>query len=273
MKRTKELRNIIKLRILIAIEIFLIFLIIPLYYYRDYIEDTYTTILVGVIIILFINILSIIIPLLLDRWIKKKSKMKVRDLQREVNEKYTPAIASFLLDNYIEDEKDILATILDLSVRDYLKIDIDEELNILIDYKKFSYLVIKDCLKEELITGNANMEKKYVSIILLIFYCLLIRCILSFGIFNVMVLYGVMKVLISRMTYHKRTQKGKKLAEEFMGFKEYLKEYTLIKTRDVEYIEILDRYLTFALALEEADTIEKKYVPYNKLIKKYIQEK
>ena len=69
-----------------------------------------------------------------------------------------------------------------------------------------------------------------------------------------------------------KTKKGREIATEYRGLKEYLKEYTLVKTRDVKYINILDRYLTFALALEEANEIEEKFIPYNKLIKKYILE-
>lgn len=70
-----------------------------------------------------------------------------------------------------------------------------------------------------------------------------------------------------------RTRKGKEVAIKFKGLKNYLKEYTLVKTRDIEYVNTLDRYLTFALALGEADYIEKIYVPYNKLISKYIRRK
>ena len=233
--------------------------------------------------------------------IKNKSEIPSKDIYRDFEEKYTPAMASFLIDRLAEKNKDILATILDLNVRGYISIKKDEEFEITVENKnidnlflhekyvinqikeksyvnlnKFVKIVEEDCKKEGLLKEK-EVKKIEIVYVLMFIICmvilqkpfhsnsdLMIKAITFIGaIFSFIMM--VSRIMLSR------TQKGKEAAIKFKGFKNYLKEYTLVKTRDVEYINVLDRYLTFALALGEADTIEKLYVPYNKLISKYIE--
>lgn len=246
-----------------------------------------TCLTIAIIVFLYIEILIFII--------KKKNTIKSDELYRDIDEKYTPAIASYLIDYSVEDNKDILATILDLNVRNYLEIENNngfiitirnKELNNMFLHEKYIINQIKnnelikietfkrkieeDCINEKLIKKNGLN---------------ILDAIVLIGTFTIPVFMGLFDfwhlipflLWISCIIYNikisvnKRTILGKEIAAKFKGLKNYLKEYTLVKTRDIEYINILDRYLAYALALGEADTIEKLYVPYNILISKYIE--
>jgi len=61
----------------------------------------------------------------------------------------------------------------------------------------------------------------------------------------------------SDYTQYKRTNRGKKLAIELQALKNYINEYTLIKEKDIDYVQILEEYIPYAIALGEASTIEK----------------
>ena len=231
----------------------------------------------------------------------KRKEISYTENYREIEDKYTPAIASFMIDKTAEKNKDVLATILDLNVRGYLTIKTDKEFiisiedkntdnlflhekyvieqikeNKRIDLNRFVKLVEGDCKKEGLVKER---EAKRIDIIYVIVF---ITCMIILNkpiyttsdfIIKIIIFIGAafsFTMMVSKMIFS-RTQKGREIAIKYKGLKNYLKEYTLVKTRDIEYVNILDRYLTFALALGEADTIEKLYVSYNKLISKYIE--
>ena len=59
-----------------------------------------------------------------------------------------------------------------------------------------------------------------------------------------------------------RTRKGKEVAIMLKGLKNYIKEYTLIKDKEIEYIQILEDYIPYAISLDEADAIE-EFIKYN----------
>ena len=40
------------------------------------------------------------------------------------------------------------------------------------------------------------------------------------------------------------------------GLKKYINEYTLLKEKEIEHVQILENYIPCALALDEADTVE-----------------
>ena len=44
--------------------------------------------------------------------------------------------------------------------------------------------------------------------------------------------------------------------------KNYIKEYTLMKDKEIDYIQILEDYIPYAISLDEADTIE-EFIKYN----------
>ena len=59
-----------------------------------------------------------------------------------------------------------------------------------------------------------------------------------------------------------RTENGKNIALFLNGLKRYIKEYTLIKEKEIDYIQILENYIPYALALDEADAVE-EFIKYN----------
>ena len=78
-------------------------------------------------------------------------------------------------------------------------------------------------------------------------------------------------VILSAIKRHIRTNKGKELALKFKGLKNFLKDYTLLSERDINYINISDRYLPFSLGLGVANKLENSYIEYNKLISNYVK--
>ena len=66
-----------------------------------------------------------------------------------------------------------------------------------------------------------------------------------------------------------RTSKGEKEATLWKGFKNYIHDYTLISDKDIKHMEILHEYIPYAIALEEADCIE-KFIAQNEKYRKLI---
>ena len=63
-------------------------------------------------------------------------------------------------------------------------------------------------------------------------------------------------------TEYIRTEDGKNMALLLKGLKRYIKEYTLIKEKEIDYIQILENYIPYTLALDEADAVE-EFIKYN----------
>ena len=63
-------------------------------------------------------------------------------------------------------------------------------------------------------------------------------------------------------TEYIRTEYGKNIALLLNGLKRYIKEYTLIKEKEIDYIQILENYIPYALALGEADAVE-EFIKHN----------
>lgn len=63
--------------------------------------------------------------------------------------------------------------------------------------------------------------------------------------------------------YH-RTSKGNKDAKKWSAFKHFLHEYTLISEKELNYTEILEEYIPYAICLGEGKAIE-KFVANNKI--------
>ena len=71
-----------------------------------------------------------------------------------------------------------------------------------------------------------------------------------------------------------RTKSGKIEAKRWKGFKNFINDYTLIKDKDIKDVVLLEEYLSFAVAVGEANKIEKfiiKNEVYRKLIYKQLR--
>ena len=56
--------------------------------------------------------------------------------------------------------------------------------------------------------------------------------------------------------YGNLTDKGKNAERKVIAFKKYINEYTLIKEKNIEYRQLLEQYIPYAVSLGEAKTIE-----------------
>lgn len=230
----------------------------------------------------------------------KEKQINFEGYFRDINQKYTPAIASYILDDNVEDSKDILATILYLATKKYLNLDIENEIiNIEITSKsnenlfqheqylincikedkkiqarEFYRYVNEDCEKVNLIKIKKEFDEKEKIILLVgiliwaISGTVLGQILWIYGILVTILFFWLLAFITSRLD---KTKEGKIYAKEIKGLKHYLKDYTLIKEKEVNYIEIGGEYLAYALALDVADKIENTQLEYNKLIDKYIE--
>ena len=54
--------------------------------------------------------------------------------------------------------------------------------------------------------------------------------------------------------------------------KEFIKDIKLINEKDIDYTQITDRYLGFAIAINEAKNMEKLYIDNGELLSKYTND-
>lgn len=257
-------------------------------------------IVVGFIVILFI-------PYIIENLKKRGDEIKSDDYYRDIISNITPAMGALIIDKYLEKNEAVLSTILDLSVRKYLdikkendKLEIEvldkntDELylhekyimesikeNNLIQLAEFKRLVEKDCRYSEY-TKHKNVEPTYIIIFCLTIWGIFLYPALADSILNRNVMKFSFITLISILliffptkiitTGQNRTNKGDVMAKRIKELKNYLKDYTLLKDRDINYLILADRYLPFALALGEAKKIESLYITHNDLLSKYVEK-
>lgn len=210
---------------------------------------------------------------------------------RELPKFSSPALTSFIYDLKINVYKDYTATILYLELKHY--IDIVEEnskwkikivpqadysnlqncekyvLDVIIgktvfNEAKFKEEIIKDAQEKGLITDKKISKIPKLLLIfgigtLLMFITYKINLILFYIYITISltVLYVYYSIgSINKYVKYKRTDEGKKLALLFKGLKKYIHEYTLIKNKGIEYTEILENFIPYALSLDEAKAVE-----------------
>ena len=156
-----------------------------------------------------------------------------------------------------------------------------------IDFKK---LVEKDAIKLGLINENESIWNWGT----FIFFILALLVVTSFvtgiiswfyisktemfqGISKTSGCIVIMMILILRIispdtSRYISTKEGRKASNEMKELKNFLKDYTLLKEKEINYLNLADRYLPFAIALGENEKIENKYIINNDYISKYIYE-
>ena len=238
------------------------------------------------ILIIFSNILYS------GRSVISFNKGYIRDLPQHCS----PAISSLIYDLKIDVYKDYAATILYLCIKKYLnliqdgntyKLELVEGqdysnlgrcekyiLDIIgnktqFNENQFKEEIIKEAQEKELITDKQHSKIIKALLILIV------------SISSLIIIYNINKVLFIILfsilgsaayvgystlyfvnTDYIRTEDGKKIALLLIGLKRYIKEYTLIKEKDINYIQILENYIPYALALGEADAVE-DFLRYN----------
>lgn len=227
---------------------------------------------------------------------------------RELPKHCSPAICSLIYDLKIDVYKDYTATVLYLCIKKYIKlmkdgnsyklevIDGKDYSNLgiceeyvldtirgkdIFDENKFKQNIIIESKLKELMT-NKNDEKKYqiaaiCIVIILVLYVLFATK--DIGLSIVFIVCGVFIVWLGERsvksyvpvvdTDYKRTKDGKKIAILLGGLKRYIKDYTLIREKEIEYVQILEDYIPYALALGEADAVE-EFIKYHEQYRELI---
>ena len=216
----------------------------------------------------------------------------VRDLPKHCS----PAISSLIYDLKIDVYKDYTATILYLCLKKYINLEKNNDTYNLIVTNKKDYSNLGRCekyildilngknsfdeniFKEEIIKEAQEKEllttKKYSRIIQW-FFVWIIGILLLIIMYKIHIIactiYGsiIFPILyISNINHYannieyKRTEDGKNIALILKGLKRYIKDYTLIKDKEIDYMHILENYIPYALALGEANVVE-DFIKYN----------
>lgn len=69
-----------------------------------------------------------------------------------------------------------------------------------------------------------------------------------------------------------KNKKGIEVVKKTNKLKNYLRDYTLLQEKDYDYINLVDKYVPYALALGEARKIENLYIEDNNFIKDILIE-
>lgn len=285
-------------RILIKILIVVTIVIVPIFVMET---DSIIPLIIDLIIIIVVCLAYFFSN------ISNIRKQMVRDSYYcDLDFKYTPAMASYILDDQIEGPETLFGTALDLHTRKYLEIEKkdtkivfrvtkkDKEnlyehekyflnaVNKDLELGEFTSCVIRDCIREKLISKNnkriVNLLRYklqalgskllwFLGFVLLVKFDFIpekiIRDIIYFSIvctgvgLALIVLGEILKFLIPE---YKKENRGKMFFLKARGLKNYIRDYTLLEEKDFDYNTLVDRYLGYAVALGECEKIEKVYI-------------
>lgn len=242
-------------------------------------NNLYVPMIIGTIILFLMASLPLILHILgmfkgKIKRIRLRKKVKSTNpyiYYRELPNLYGIGIASLLLDSTIENEKDIVAIILNLCAKKYLMLKKENE--------KYVVKVLKN------IDSNLLGNEKYIMFLILNnqltnidydeWFNYLIGDGLSLGLFtepkeyrqgkNMLksVYYG--GYLSSLKTYLEPTETGIKELQKLLSFKNFLKDFGTFAEKNPEEIILWDYYLCYAQVFGLTDSILKS--GYDKLIK------
>lgn len=210
----------------------------------------------------------------------------IYDLKIDVYKDYTAIILYLCIKRYINLAKDGNTYKVELvKEQDYSNLGRCEKyiLNIIenkvkFDENQFKREIIKDAQEKGFITNrkHSKIPKIALTLILIVsslfitYYINKIVFIVSaFILATIVPFLGYMimeaeneNALDIGDTEYIRTEDGKNIALLLSGLKRYIKEYTLIKEKEIDYIQILENYIPYALALDEADAVE-EFIKHN----------
>lgn len=211
----------------------------------------------------------------------------IRDLPKYCS----PAIASIVYNLKTDVYKDYTATVLYLYIKKYIDMEKTEDrykikegknndfsslsksenyvLDVIRSRKEFNafnfeQIIINEAQEKKLLTDKKYSKTPKILLILVIALILLIIIYkINFVLFFIYATAAGTTILgyylmngIDENIKYKRTKDGKNIALLLKGLKRYMKEYTLIKDKEIDYIQILENYIPYALVLGEADTVE-----------------
>ena len=249
---------------------------------------------ITIIVLIYIFAFFIIIYPVLIEYFKLKNRCRnkktiditsMKNIAREVSDEYSPAICSFLYNKKIESYSDYTATILYLESKNYIKIikeNDDYSIKILNDniedlsehekyafecitkkYKFSTYMlehyIIKDAInlgltEQKIFTSKHLFLSDILGLILFIIALALIP-LLKEGTTLIMFLALIISARAKDNKKEILTDKGKEVRDQVMGLKSFIREYTLLKERSIEYKELFGNYIAYALSLGEAGVV------------------
>ena len=249
----------------------------------------YTVLIIDIVVLIIAPVFIRILSKHIQRVKKKEFEVASEDYYREIEAEYTPAMASYTIDNIVETKEAILATILDLSIKGFLEIQKEDTNEVVVksnsikslysheqyiinciknnekvNHIEFEKRIVMDCYKKNLIIEN---KEKRMFVVLLLISLAVIEVFTILGIIGC-ILYFLLNTFIRKYVH---TDEGKEFALHVKQLKNFIKDYTLLKERDIEDIALFDRYIPYAIALGEADNIENKYIKYKDWQDKYIE--
>ena len=231
----------------------------------------------------------------------------MKNITREISNQYTPAICSFLYNKKVESYSDYTATILYLESKNHIKVAkgdngyfikvINDDIENLSEHEKytfeciirkykfsmdmFKYYVIKDAInlglaKQKILNTNNSLNLRSVLFLILFIIVIVLTFTLGedYGALIILLAFAIYIPLgaISKDTKEILTKKGKKVRYQVMGLKSFIREYTLLKERSIEYKELFGNYIAYALSLGEADVVN-EFVKENEQYRDLIYNK
>lgn len=222
---------------------------------------------------------------------------------RELPEYFPPAIASFLLDLSVEITTDYTATIAYLMSKKYIKLDekgvkiLNKDISGLsrheeyvfncltkkqkLNNEEFIKLIMDDALSMGLIKRGRRkihfLRNLFITLFLFSFSVIMLDYFntgILYVIFSlvqiiseilVFVVLGFSVYLLIKYEYENyyRTQIGKIESLKWASVKRYFRDFTLMSEKKLNDITLFDDYIPYAIALNEAKSIE-KYILNNK---------
>jgi uncharacterized membrane protein len=259
---------------------------------------------------IFLLIITVQRGILIDIW-NRISLFNIRSnsYEREAPIDLSPAVLSYIINGRIESNKDIVATILNLSAKGYIKLRKDQE-ELVVEKRNFIhnntvintseelrpdekyiyewltqnngqnyninnwYKIIKDEAEK---TKYIRGAETYITYILLAISAVVGTISYThrfkFGIENIIAYLSLLLALPaciyedSRKSgkvgrkFYTYTKEGKLFLKKVSGFKKYIKDFSIIKNRELEEVYLWEEYLAYSMVLN----INRKY--YKKTIK------
>lgn len=155
------------------------------------------------------------------------------------------------------------------------------------DINDFKKTVVKDALDMDLIKENRKERNNVISgwkailmIFCVVFFTLAVIFLVYFIMFKFPTLFIILIISMKWINIKKpdiekmytMTKEGKKLQNHVVGFRNYIKEYTLLSEREMKEKEIFEEYIAYALSLGEGKTVE-KFVSKNEQYRNLIYKK
>ena len=161
------------------------------------------------------------------------------------------------------------------------------------DEEEFRELIIEDAKSAGLIIEKdsiSNKKRLGISIVAIIGTFILSMIIEKMGKFNeileiiegillciimIEILFGTglyrkcCTILVGSVKGYKLKKNGKELLKRSKRLKNYLKQYTLISEKNIDFVQLLNEYIPYALSLGVADEVE-KYIKENEKYRKLI---